>query len=207
MRNVWTQNYNRHCSTALLCATLCADRQTSVQGYTCRSLRVRAQTHANVARLHLPSIVTDCAACAEGFAPWTAFECRQCLDAGRPSSVGLSVTIVIMVIAGAAALSAYLMRAIHSGDVQDETEITRGSMERRCINLENVFVKVFPLTAVKIVVVVWQIISQVKRNTNDTPAADRSLGTLVSSGCRLMPVKTKRFRTMLYAVENAYVID
>ena len=158
---MWTQNYNRHCSTALLCATLCADRQTSVQGYTCRSLRVRAQTHANVARLHLPSIVTDCAACAEGFAPWTAFECRQCSDADRPSAVGLLVTIAIILVAVGAALSAFFMRAIHRGDGQDETEISRGSLERRCIYLENVFVKAFPLTAVKIVVVVWQIISQV----------------------------------------------
>ena len=158
---MWAQNCNRYCSTAPLCATLCADQRASVRGLTCYFLRLRALTSASIALLYLPSIVTDCAACAEGFAPWTAFECRQCSDADRPFVVGLLVTIAIILVAVGAALSAFLMRAIHRGDGQDETEISRGSLERRCIYLENVFVKAFPLTAVKIVVVVWQIISQV----------------------------------------------
>ena len=104
--------------------------------------------------------MTDCAVCAEGYAPTVSYDCRECSDADKPSALGLVVAMFVVLAIGAVVLLAQLVRAIDSGCVE-ETDIARGSVERRCIHWKTVLTKVFPLTAVKIVVVVWQIISQV----------------------------------------------
>ena len=107
------------------------------------------------------STVADCAVCADGFAPLAAYKCRDCSDTSLPSAEGLAVAMVVILVSVAAVLSAHLMRTIDSGD-DVENGVANGSLEQRCVHVENIVVKVFPLMAVKIVVVVWQIISQVK---------------------------------------------
>ena len=74
--------------------------------------------------------------------------------------MGLAIAMLLAFVIVVAAVSANLMRLIDSEN-ENDTEIARSSLENRCIRLENIVVKIFPLTAVKIVVVVWQIISQV----------------------------------------------
>lgn len=114
-------------------------------------------------RLCPTDAVADCAVCADGFAPLASYNCRQCSDSGRSLTVGLVAAIVMVLVLLTVLLSAYLTRSIDVGlEDFDQIEVARdSSMKKRCIRWEKVIVKVFPLTSVKTIVVVWQIVSQV----------------------------------------------
>lgn len=74
---------------------------------------------------------------------------------GRAIAAGFAVLLV------AALLFAYLGRVVRDGDGED-TAAARRSWRQKCCSCQSCLVKVLPLRAIKIVVIVWQIISQVR---------------------------------------------
>ena len=99
----------------------------------------------------------DCAACAEGYVSGFQYSCHSCQGSDKWTAIGgaLAVLVVVMfvVVFGVAFLVAVIDRP---------TSGRNGKWERRVSNLRNGLVRAIPLTAIKIVVVSWQIITQVK---------------------------------------------
>lgn len=106
--------------------------------------------------------VADCAVCEDGFAPGIAYACRECSGGITRSAVGLTIALGLAGLLVAAQLFYYLGRVM-SNDLDEGTEeVARnkgwGQKFSACSSL---LVNMLPLTAIKIVVTVWQIISQV----------------------------------------------
>lgn len=111
--------------------------------------------------LRFPAARSDCAVCAEHFSPRIAYRCGECSEKARRSAAGLVVAtfVVVMVVA--------VVLLKHLGSVADSDGRGAGarriSIQRKCVSFQNSLMKVLPLTAIKIVVVVWQIVFQVSR--------------------------------------------
>ena len=74
-------------------------------------------------------------------------------------AVALSAQVVVLVVC----FLCYLVKVIDNGPGEGTAQEERRLVRRICGSLRSMFARVFPLTAVKIVIVVWQIISQVRR--------------------------------------------
>ena len=90
--------------------------------------------------------LTDCAICSEGYTTNMGFPCRKCLD--TTSGVALAVVITIAVVLAVAVLTSYLISGVK---VQG-----RGGGKIECLT------RYIPLQSVKIVIVTWQILTQVR---------------------------------------------
>ena len=114
-----------------------------------------------------PIPVADCAACAHGFTPGIGFSCRKCSGSRMQSAIGLAVSMVLVVLPMAALLFSYLGSLVKEGEEEEEDEddedvkLAHRAWKRSCWSWQRLLVKMLPLTAIKIVVTVWQIISQV----------------------------------------------
>lgn len=114
-----------------------------------------------------PTTVADCAACAQGFAPGVAFSCRKCSGSTMQSAIGLAVVMFLVVLPMAALLFSSLGSLMKEGEEEEEDEddedvkLAQRTWKQRYWSWQRLVVKMLPLTAIKIVVTVWQIISQV----------------------------------------------
>lgn len=85
--------------------------------------------------------------CSEGYSASLAFTCTKCVD----DRGGIAILVVAAVSVLGAAIALY--RHLVSGEMDGAR---RGIIHR--------FIKRLPLQAIKIVVVVWQILTQVRRH-------------------------------------------
>ena len=101
--------------------------------------------------------VADCAVCAEGFAPGIAYRCRECSGGVTISAMALVAAIFI------ALLLLITIVLVHLGSVvsDESVEMGQSSWMRKCLSCRASIAQFLPFTAIKIVVTVWQIISQV----------------------------------------------
>ena len=115
----------------------------------------------NTARLPHPQspFVADCAVCDEGFAPGIAYSCRKCTGAITISAVGLAVAVCLTVLLFTALLILRLGSVAH--DRTEEGMEISPSLWKRCWSCGLSLGDMLPLVAIKIVVTVWQIVSQV----------------------------------------------
>ena len=99
----------------------------------------------------------DCAACDEGYGSGFQYSCSSCQGshkwAGIGGAVAVSVVAIVVVALGVAYLVGVVDRPISERSVM---------WERRILNFRDGLVRAIPLTAIKIVLVAWQIITQVK---------------------------------------------
>ncbi|CAN0193529.1 unnamed protein product, partial [Ascophyllum nodosum] len=116
-----------------------------------------------------------CAACAEGYFSGFQYSCHSCQGSDKWTAFGgaLAVLVVVMfvVVFGVAFLVAVIDRP---------TSGRNGKWGRRVSNLRNGLVRAIPLTAIKIVVVSWQIITQFSGvvNVQYPPAYEKFLAVL-----------------------------
>lgn len=105
--------------------------------------------------------VADCAVCAEGYAPSIAYGCYKCSGASLGSSVGLVLAGMLVTIGVAVVLSDLVGVVDANGSAQEGEQGPRGFWRWRLSSGYTFLTKIFSITSIKIVVVVWQIISQV----------------------------------------------
>lgn len=110
----------------------------------------------NVCRL-FPTVVADCAVCADGYAPGIAYSCRECSGDIIISAVAVCLVVLLLVIV----LLSYLGTVVHDG-AQTGRDFDICLWKKKCWSCQASILKTFPLTSVKIVVTVWQIVSQVR---------------------------------------------
>ena len=103
--------------------------------------------------------VADCAVCDERFAPGLAYSCRKCTGAITTSAVGLAVAVCLAVLLFTALLLSRLGSVAH--DRTEEGMEIDPSLWKKCWSCGLSLGDMLPLVAMKIVVTVWQIVSQV----------------------------------------------
>ena len=99
----------------------------------------------------------DCAACDEGYASGFQYKCHSCQGSDKWPAIGGAVAVLVVTISAVALILAYLVSV-----VERPIPERRGKWEIRALNFRDRLVRVIPLTAIKIVLVSWQIITQVK---------------------------------------------
>lgn len=92
--------------------------------------------------------------------PGIAYSCNKCPPGARRSTVGVAVSVASAALLITALLSSYLGRVVEDRG-GDDLDVDHGCREHKCLDWQNFVVETLPLTAIKIVVTVWQIISQV----------------------------------------------
>lgn len=107
-----------------------------------------------------PTAVADCAVCAEGFAPGIAYSCRQCSEGITRSAVALVVAAGLVGLLLTVLLLSYLGKATND-TAEENPETPHRVLGQQCWSCRRALGKMLPLTSIKIVVTVWQIISQV----------------------------------------------
>lgn len=99
------------------------------------------------------SIHVDCAVCAENYTPGILRRCHKCSTAHRQLAIGLASALVIF-----ASLAAVWLVP---GPVQEGRNDARLRIRHTIASGYNFIMKALPMSAIKIVVVVLQIITQV----------------------------------------------
>lgn len=105
-----------------------------------------------LARCH----ITDCAVCKQDYAPGVRYSCRSCVGKDRMVAIGLFSCFTVAALVVIAFLVVRLLEVVGDPTQEgDELEwVGRRSLLRRLIDA-------VPMKAVKIIVVVWQIVGQV----------------------------------------------
>ena len=99
----------------------------------------------------------DCAACDEGYGSGFQYSCHSCQGSDSWAAIGGTVTVLVVAMFVVVLGVAYLV-----GDVDRPISERTGTWERRVLSFRDGLVRAIPLTAIKIVLVSWQIITQVK---------------------------------------------
>lgn len=110
----------------------------------------------------LPRVIVfaDCAVCDQGFAPATAYSCRECSSSSKKLAVGLS-TLAAFCVTLVAALIGWRLGSVAREISPDDEEVARSSQDPKRWSCRTFPMRMLPLTAIKIVVTVWQILYQV----------------------------------------------
>lgn len=90
--------------------------------------------------------------------------CRKCSADDKIAGVVISAASVVVVFLAAAALLRHLGAVAEDDDSArrgGKTDAPRGVVQRNCSYFQELLMKALPLTAIKIVGVVWQIVFQV----------------------------------------------
>ena len=99
----------------------------------------------------------DCAACDEGYGSGFQYSCHSCQGSDKWAGIGGAVAVLVVTMIVVALGVAYLV------EVADRTISERSGMwERRVLNFRDGLVRPIPLTAIKIMLISWQIITEVK---------------------------------------------
>lgn len=89
----------------------------------------------------------DCSVCSEGYSRTLSFTCAECVDPG--GGIAIMVVVAVFFLGAAIALCMHLV----SGEMDGARQGIIHRVARR-----------LPLQPIKIIVVVWQILTQVRRS-------------------------------------------
>lgn len=115
-----------------------------------------AKSEHSIPRLSLSVFLTDCAVCANNYAAGFSYTCRSCRGNNKAIAVGTFCISLVVVMA--------LVLVAIIDLLQDVQEPGRVGSSRCGISRWSAIGRIsesLPLTAIKIVVVVWQIVTQV----------------------------------------------
>ena len=90
-----------------------------------------------------------------------AYSCRECTGGITISAVRLAVAVGLAVLLFAAMLLSRLGSVVHN-QTNEGIEMDRSLCKEKCWSCGASLVNMLPLMAIKIVVTVWQIVSQVQ---------------------------------------------
>lgn len=94
------------------------------------------------------SIFADCSVCQKGYAASSVYTCTKCSDWSRAVALGVVIVVVILLVALMAVFVAFVASA--------------KSVDSWRKLFSNKLLRALPLQSIKILVVVWQILTQVR---------------------------------------------
>ena len=94
-----------------------------------------------------PGCDADCSVCEKGYSSTLAFTCKKCSDSNTTTMLTVAIVVMVIAAAGGAYLTVYLV----------SMEPDRIRMTRPHVRL----LQYIPLQAIKTLVVLWQILTQV----------------------------------------------
>lgn len=101
----------------------------------------------------------DCAVCTENYSPGYSHTCKSCMGGNRTRALAVITAIAMVALVAVTFLVANLVSVVDTGPPDEAKAQSR--WQQRCSLWQARMRKTVPLTAVKIVVVVWQIVTQV----------------------------------------------
>lgn len=143
--------------------------------------------------------VADCAVCAEGYAPSIIGGCYKCTRSSVTSAVGLAVAVLALTLGLVIELWDLVAVVDGNGSVEAKQEGEKGFRKWKLSSCRSCLKTMFPVTSIKIVVVVWQILTQVsvvldaEQCLSAPPRGDRNLNKPSGSWCRIV---NKAFTTL-----------
>lgn len=111
---------------------------------------------------------SDCAVCAPNFTSGFFYSCHTCTERSKMVTFGLGTTVATVLLSIIWMVVHELVRKVDGGS--EEQNGTTGKWLRRRQSCLALLSKIFPRTAVKIVVVVWQITTQVRSFNSESVA-------------------------------------
>lgn len=100
--------------------------------------------------------------CAEDYVPGIKYSCHKCSERSPGSDVGPMLTTLLVFVAILVVVLSYLLAVVkvdsRAERYQNEAQ---GSWEWAASSTYKFLLKMFPLTSIKVVLVVWQILTQV----------------------------------------------
>lgn len=121
------------------------------------SLTAKRSSYASVVH-YFPR--ADCAVCSDNFALGVSNRCHKCSGDKRILAVGIATAMLALVVFVATMVVSDLLRVGADGTEKAQDE-ERVGWHRRLLSCHRILVKTLPLSAIRIVVVVVQIITQV----------------------------------------------
>ena len=98
----------------------------------------------------------DCAACVKGYGSGFQYGCHNCRGPDKWAAIGGAVAVLVVVMFMVALGVAYLV-----GVIDRPNSARNRTWEERVSKFRDGLVRAIPLTAIKIVLISWQIITQV----------------------------------------------
>lgn len=102
----------------------------------------------------------DCAVCNEGYAPGSGRRCHACSEENAGFALGVSTTVLLLVVFVVVSVVSYLLQMVGDGPHDALDQPRRWWRGKRCF-VRRPLVESLPLSTIRIVVVVLQIVIQV----------------------------------------------
>ncbi|CAM9112289.1 unnamed protein product, partial [Sphacelaria rigidula] len=96
-----------------------------------------------------------CAVCEEGYASGYQYSCSSCFGENKRSAMGTSIALLLVALVIITMVIANLIRVLDENSTD-----TASILEKRLTSCRERIANIIPLTSIKIVVVVWQIVTQ-----------------------------------------------
>ena len=94
--------------------------------------------------------------------PGIKYSCHKCSERSLGSQVGLVLATLLVLFGVLIVALSYLVAVVKAdGHAEDNLDEARGSRKCTFSSTKKSLLEMFPLTSIKIVVVVWQILTQV----------------------------------------------
>lgn len=108
----------------------------------------------------------DCAVCLENYVPRPSNRCRKCSGENRRFAVGFSACAMLLALFVAAMVVSFLLQRVGDAGRQAQNQPRRW-WRVKSWRIRNFLAKSIPLSAIRIVVVVMQIVIQVRNQTHN----------------------------------------
>lgn len=99
--------------------------------------------------------------CKEDYVSGASRRCHECSGENRRFAVGFATTVLLLVLLAAVLVLSYLLQVVGDGAHQAQRQPRRWWQEKLS-SFRNFLVKAMPLSSIRIVVVVSQIVIQVR---------------------------------------------
>lgn len=113
------------------------------------------------------AVSQDCAICSDGYSAQLGFACSECL--GAASGIVLASFLLVVIVFGAVAVASYVV-------LDEGADKRKGLVER--------VARFIPLQSLKIVIVSWQILTQVRAVARAETAGDEVLSAHIRTPLR-----------------------
>ena len=107
-----------------------------------------------------PAYDTDCSSCSDGFVKAFDGSCHDCSETSSKIAVAVVSAVSVVLLLTAIIIWRHLGRGVE-GDVRGPPGTLEGFLQRKITFFHQIMLKALPLTAIKITVVVWQVVFQV----------------------------------------------